>query len=272
MPGEAFPVYANGNKENAMAAELTGKVAIVTGASSGIGLATAELLATNGAKVVAADWNEKRLDDAVKAMTAKGLAVTAVKANVAEQADVERMIAEAISAFGGLHILVNNAGVMDLDQPAGNLDLAIWRRVMSINVDGPMFAIRAAMPHLLKAGGSIVNVSSVAGVGGAAAGVAYTTSKHALIGMTKNTAWMYAKRNIRCNAIATGGVNTNIMESVDAAKMDQEGLARASEYYPLMPTFLNPIDIANLVLFLASDTSRYINGAIIPADGGWRAA
>jgi NAD(P)-dependent dehydrogenase (short-subunit alcohol dehydrogenase family) len=255
-----------------MAGSLTGKVAIVTGASSGIGLGTAELLAANGAKVIAADWNEARLNEAVKALTAKGLTVTGVKTNVAEEADVARMIDTAVKTYGGLHVLVNNAGVMDLDQPVANLDLAVWKRVMAVNVDGPMLAMRAAMPHLLKDGGSIINIASVAGVSGAAAGVAYTTSKHAVIGMTKNTAWMYAKRNIRCNAIAVGGVNTNIMESVDATKLDKEGLARASDYYPLMPQMLNPIDIANVVLFLAGDSSRYVNGAVVPADAGWLAA
>jgi NAD(P)-dependent dehydrogenase (short-subunit alcohol dehydrogenase family) len=255
-----------------MAGSLAGKVAIVTGASSGIGLATAELLATEGAKVIAADWNEKRLDDAVATLSAKGLTVRAVAGNVAEPADIQHVVDAAISDFGGLHVLVNNAGVMDLDQPVGNLDLGVWKRVMSVNVDGPMLAMRAAMPHLLKSGGSIINIASVAGVSGAAAGVAYTTSKHAVIGMTKNTAWMYAKRNIRCNAIAVGGVNTNIMESVDATKLDKEGVARASDYYPLMPTMLNPIDIANVVLFLAGDSSRYVNGAVIAADAGWLAA
>ncbi|HVY18802.1 MAG TPA: SDR family oxidoreductase [Bauldia sp.] len=255
-----------------MAGSLAGKVAVVTGASSGIGLATAELLATEGAKVIATDWNAKRLEDAVATLSAKRLTVRGVSGNVSEPADVDRMIDAAITGFGALHVLVNNAGIMDLDQPVGNLDLAVWKRVMSVNVDGPMLAMRAAMPDLLKSGGSIVNIASVAGVSGAAAGVAYTTSKHAVIGMTKNTAWMYAKRNVRCNAIAVGGVNTNIMESVDASKLDKEGLARASDYYPLMPTMLNPIDIANLVLFLASDSSRYINGAVISADAGWRAA
>jgi NAD(P)-dependent dehydrogenase (short-subunit alcohol dehydrogenase family) len=255
-----------------MAGSLTGKVAIVTGASSGIGLGTAELLATHGAKIVAADWNEPRLNDAVKALTAKGLAVTGIKTNVAEEADVARMVDTTVKTYGGLHILVNNAGVMDLDQPVANLDLAVWKRVMAVNVDGPMLAMRAAVPHLLKDGGSIINIASVAGVSGAAAGIAYTASKHAVIGMTKNTAWMYAKRNIRCNAIAVGGVNTNIMESVDATKLDKEGLARASDYYPLMPQMLNPIDIANVVLFLAGDSSRYVNGAVVPADAGWLAA
>jgi NAD(P)-dependent dehydrogenase (short-subunit alcohol dehydrogenase family) len=255
-----------------MAGSLTGKVAIITGASSGIGLGTAELFATHGAKIVAADWNEARLKDVVKSLTAKGLTVTGVKTNVAEEAEVAHMVETAVKTYGGLHILVNNAGVMDLDQPVASLDLAVWKRVMAVNVDGPMLAMRAAMPHLLKDGGSIINIASVAGVSGAAAGVAYTTSKHAVIGMTKNTAWMYAKRNIRCNAIAVGGVNTNIMESVDATKLDKEGLARASEYYPLMPQMLNPIDIANVVLFLAGDSSRCVNGAVVPADAGWLAA
>jgi NAD(P)-dependent dehydrogenase (short-subunit alcohol dehydrogenase family) len=252
--------------------ELASKVAIVTGAGSGIGLATATLLAEHGASVVAADWNAAHLDAAVRTLTVRSLPVHGVTANVAEEADNARMIDTAISAFGRLDILVNNAGVMDLNQPVGNLDLAVWRRVLAVNVDGPMFAMRAAMPHLLKAGGSIINVASVAGVGGAAAGAAYTASKHALIGLTLNTAWMYAKEKVRCNAIAAGGVATNIMDSVDQTKMDPAGMARAGVYYPLMPVTLDPIDIAHLVLFLAGDGSRYINGAVIPADGGWRAA
>lgn len=253
--------------------ELKGKVAIVTGAASGIGRATAELLAREGASIVAADWNGSRLNDVAKEMKAAGATVAGIKVNVAEQADCEAMVDKAVNGFGRLDILVNNAGVMDLDQPVGDLDIVLWRRVMSINVDGPMFAMRRAVPTMLKqGGGSIVNIASVAGLGGGAAGAAYTASKHALIGLSLNTAWMYAKLGIRCNAIAAGGVKTNIMESVDQTKFDQGGLARASEYYPLMPAMLDPIDIARLVLFLAGDGSLYINGAVIPADAGWRAA
>jgi NAD(P)-dependent dehydrogenase (short-subunit alcohol dehydrogenase family) len=252
---------------------LAGKVAIVTGAASGIGRATTELLAADGAAVVAADWNATRLKEAVAAFTAAGHKVAPVGADVADPKDAEAMIAAAIAAFGRLDILVNNAGVMDLDQPVASLDLAIWKRVLAINLDGPMLAMRAVIPHMLKGGGgAIVNIASVAGLGGGAAGAAYTTSKHGLIGLTLNTAWMYAKRDIRCNAIAAGGVNTNIMESIDAAKLDPEGQARAGEYYPLMPTMLDPIDIARLVRFLVDDGSRRINGAVIPADAGWRAA
>ncbi len=143
--------------------DLKGKSAIVTGAASGIGRATAELLANEGAKVIAADWNEARLNDAVGEMTASGAAITAFKVDVAQRADCEAMVDKAYADFGRLDVLVNNAGVMDLDQPVGSVDDVTWRRVMSINLDGPMFAMRRAVPAMLKAGGgSIVNIASVA--------------------------------------------------------------------------------------------------------------
>ena len=183
------------------------------------------------------------------------------------------MVERAVEAFGRIDILVNNAGVMDLFQSVADVGNDTWRRVLSVNLDGPMYAMRKAVPPMLaQGGGSIINVSSVAGVGGASAGAAYTASKHALNGLTKSTAFQYAKQGLRCNAIASGGVTTNIMQSVDASKLDQAALGRLSPYHGANPGMLEPIDIANLVLFLASDESRYINGAIIPADMGWRAA
>jgi NAD(P)-dependent dehydrogenase (short-subunit alcohol dehydrogenase family) len=128
------------------------------------------------------------------------------------------------------------------------------------------------MPALLKQGGAIVNITSVAGVSGAAAGAAYTASKHALIGLTKNTAWRYALQGVRCNAIAAGAVETNITASVDMTQMDPGGSERAGRYYQLIPKTLKPLDLANLILYLASDEAQSINGAVIPADGGWLAA
>ncbi len=249
---------------------FNGKVAIITGAASGIGRAATELFLEQGASVVASDWNEARLGELEADL--KGKAVTTFRANVAEEADCAAMIGKAIDTFGRLDILVNNAGVMDLNEPVGDVDTGIWRRVMAVNVDGPMFAMRAAMPHLIAARGNIVNIASVAGVSGAAAGAAYTASKHAVIGLTLNTAWMYATRGVRCNAVAVGGVTTNIMESVDTSKMHAEGLARSSVYYPLNPGMLEPIDIARVISFLASDNAGKVNGAILPADGGWLAA
>ena len=249
---------------------LKDKVAVITGAGSGMGLATARLFVAEGARVVAADWHKDAVDAAVAAI---GGSIVAVKANVAEEAECVAMVDKAVSEFGRIDILVNNAGVMDLFQSVADVDNATWRRCMSVNLDGPMFAMRRAVPLMLKqGGGSIVNIASAAGLGGGSAGAAYTASKHALIGLTRSTAFQYAKLGLRCNAIAAGGVATNIMQSVDQSHLDQAALGRIHAYHAVNPGMLEPIDIANAVLFLASDESRHLNGAIIPVDMGWTSA
>ncbi len=180
---------------------------------------------------------------------------------------------KAVEAFGRLDILCNNAGVMDINQGVGELSNEIWERVLGIDLNGPMYCSRRAVPIMLGQGqGVILNTASIAGLGGGAAGAAYTAAKHGLIGLTENTAWRYALEGIRCNAIAAGAVKTNIQQSVDTTKMDPGGSARAQTYYGLIPAQLEALDIANLALFLVSDRSRFINGATVVADGGWRAA
>jgi NAD(P)-dependent dehydrogenase (short-subunit alcohol dehydrogenase family) len=252
---------------------LQGKVAIVTGAASGIGLATVTRFAAEGARVVAADWNAQRLDAAVTAIEANGGAITGIQGDIADQAQAEGLIDHAIASYGRLDVLVNNAGVMDYMQGVAELDDDIWRRVLSINLDGPMYTSRRAVQHMLAHdGGSIVNIASTGGIRGGAAGVAYTVSKHGLVGMTRNTAWMYAKRGIRCNAICPGATMTNIAESMPQDRLDPVGAARTGEFIALIPAFLTPDDIAQLALFLAADEARHINGAIVTADGGWTAA
>lgn len=253
--------------------KLNGKVAVITGGGSGIGRETAILFAKEGAKVVIGDWNEKTLEETVELIRSAGGEVTGLKGNVAVQAEAEALVDTAINTYGRVDILVNNAGVMDNNQGAGEVSNEMWERVMGINVNGPLYLSRRAIPNMVKNGGGvIVNIASAAGVGGGAAGVAYTTSKHALIGMTRNTAWRYVHEGIRCNAIAAGAVETNIAASIDPSKMDPKGTERCQLYYGLIPAYLKPIDIANLLLFLVSDDARYINGAVIPADGGWLAA
>ncbi|MEI7556394.1 glucose 1-dehydrogenase [Candidatus Chlorohelix sp.] len=251
---------------------LQGKVAVVTGAASGMGLAIATLFASEGASVVGGDWNEQRLNEAVKNIQSTGGVITGLHGNIADKDSAEGLVDLAISAYGRLDILVNNAGVMDYMQGVGELSDDIWRRVLSINLDGPMFTSRRAVQQMLKqGGGSIVNVSSTAGISGGAAGAAYTTSKHGLVGLTRSTAWMYATKGIRCNAILPGGTKTNIGETMPQDRIDPTGAQRAGAFAALIPAFLDPIDIANLALFLASDESRYINGTVITADGGWKA-
>lgn len=253
--------------------KLNGKVAVITGGGSGIGRETAILFAKEGAKVVIGDWNEKTLEETVGMIQSAGGEAAGVKSNVAVQADAEALIDAAIRKYGRVDVLINNAGVMDLNEGAGEVGNEIWERVMGVNVNGPLYLTRRAIPDMVKnGGGAIINITSVAGLSGAAAGVAYTTSKHALIGMTRNTAWRYLKDGIRCNAIAAGAVETHITSSVDMARMDPKGSERAQIFYGLIPAQLKPIDIASLILFLASDEARYINGTVIPADGGWLAA
>jgi NAD(P)-dependent dehydrogenase (short-subunit alcohol dehydrogenase family) len=249
---------------------LRDKVAVVTGAASGMGLAIAQRFIAEGAKVVAADWHG---DAVAKAAVDIGGSIVAMAADVSKEADSVAMIDRAVAEFGRIDVLVNNAGVMDLFESVADVSNETWRRVLGVNLDGPMFAMRRAVPLMLKQGsGAIVNIASVAGVGGGSAGAAYTASKHALIGLTKSTAFQYAKLGLRCNAIVSGGVNTNIMQSVDPTKLDQGALGRLGVYHATNPGMLEPVDIANAVLFLASDEARYINGVALPADLGWRAA
>jgi NAD(P)-dependent dehydrogenase (short-subunit alcohol dehydrogenase family) len=252
---------------------LEGKVVVITGAGSGMGRSMANLFAAEGAKVVAADWHQGSLDEVVAEVKAAAGEITGVQGNVAVKEECERLIDTAVTSYGGLDVLCNNAGVMDLFQGVAELDDTIWERVMSINVDGPMYLTRKAVPLMIaRGGGSVVNTASAAGIGGGAAGAAYTVSKHALVGLTRSTAYRYALDGIRCNAMACGGVETNIMQSVDATKMDQAGAARYAGFQGLIPAYLKPLEIAQLALFLASDEAKHVNGAIIPIDGGWTAA
>ena len=249
---------------------LKDKVAVVTGAGSGMGYAIARLFVAEGARVIAADWHREAIQQAA---TEIGGAIVAVTANVAVEAECTGMIDRALAEFGRIDILVNNAGVMDMFESVADVSNETWRRVLSVNLDGPMYAMRKAVPLMLAQGsGAIVNIGSVAGVGGGSAGAAYTASKHALTGLTRSTAYQHARQGLRCNLIASGGVETNIMKSVDETKLDTAALARIGPYHASNPGMLQPIDIANLVLFLASDEARHINGAIIPADMGWTAA
>ncbi len=198
--------------------------------------------------------------------------IVGAQGNIADQASAESLIELADSTYGRLDVLCNVAGVMDYMQGVGELADDIWRRVLSINLDGPMFTSRKAVQYMLAhGGGSIVNVASTAGIHGGAAGAAYTASKHAVVGLTRNTAWMYATKGIRCNAICPGATKTNIAETMPPERIDPAGAQRAQAFAALAPAYLEPADIAGLALFLASDDSRHINGAIIPADAGWAA-
>lgn len=249
---------------------LKDKVAVVTGAGGGMGRAIAMLFAAEGAKVVVADISAEAAAAVTQEITAAGGTAKAVTANVAKEEDVQSMVDTAVQTFGTLDILVNNAGIMDNFVPAGALTDELWERVFAVNSTGPMRGIRKALPIFVeKKAGVIVNIASAGGLLGSRAGAAYTASKHAVVGLTKNVGFQYAKLGVRCNAIAPGAVNTGIGKTI--YNPDQFGMERAMAGISLNPKVGEPEDIARIALFLASEDSSFINGTVITADAGWTA-
>lgn len=241
-----------------------GKTVIVTGAGSGIGQAVALRIAREGGRVIATDLSQERLDAMVHEYPQ--LDLVAMAGDVSSAEDVARTIA---AADGQLYGLVNNAGIMDDFTPVGEVSDAVWERVMRVNLTGTMLMSRAAIPLMLEAGsGSIVNVTSEAGLRGSAAGAAYTASKHAVNGLTLNTAVMYGLEGIRCNAVAPGATITNIQ----ADFASERGAARLG---PLMQTVIPPpatsAQLAASITFLLSEDGSNVNGVVLASDGGWSA-
>lgn len=251
--------------------KLQEKVAIVTGAASGMGKAIAELYAKEGAKVIVADLNVEGANEVAETITRNGGIAKAVQVNVAKLADIENMIDTAVSEFGTLDILVNNAGIMDGFEPVGDITDEKWDLIFAVNTKAVMQSMRKAVSIFLeKESGNIINIASTGGLNGAHAGVAYGASKHAVVGMTKNTGFMYANKGIRCNAIAPGAVNTNISGSITG--LNEFGASRSRLAQGVIPRVGEPEEIAQAALFLASEESSFVNGTVITVDGGWTAA
>ncbi len=250
--------------------KLKDKVSIVTGAASGMGKAIADLYAEEGAKVVAADIDIEGVKKVVEGIESDNGTATAVEADVTKSDDIEKMIDTAVDTYGTLDILINNAGITDNFLSAKDVTDEIWEKVFAVHVDAPMRAIREALPIFIeKESGVIVNTASVGGLQGSRSGIAYTASKHALIGITRNVGFQYAEKGIRCNAIAPGAVETNIDQTIN--NPDEFGMERATSGMVLNPRLGDPEEIAKVALFLGSDDSSFINGEVIVADGGWTA-
>jgi len=255
-----------------MSQRLAGKVVVITGAASGMGAASAKLLASEGATIIGGDVNAERLETVAHEVQAAGGKMVTLVGDISTKEGANALIAKATEGEGRLDVLVNNAGIMDNFEGVAKVEDQVWHRVMSVNLYAPMALSRAAVQWMKEhGGGAIVNVASAAGVGGGAAGAAYTASKHGVVGLTKNTAIAYAPAGIRCNAIIVGGVATNIMESINQEKIDQEAMAQFGKWHGVTPGQLQPEDIANVVLFLSLDESKMINGATVEADAGWMA-
>lgn len=253
--------------------ELKDKVAIVTGAASGIGKAIVQAFLLEGCFVLAADRNEKKLE--LLTQENQDLHSTQLATcfmDITKEDDIEKMISLALTKFGKLNILVNNAGIMDRFEPVSELSNQQWEQVLKINLEGPMKTMRKACQIFLQQGnGVILNIASVGGLFGARAGAAYTACKHGLIGLTKNTGYYYAKDGIRCNAIAPGAVTTNIMEDFKMDSLSDKIKERIFTGVQMIPRSGNPEEIANAAVYLASDKSSFITGAVLTLDGGWTA-
>ena len=252
--------------------KLKGKVAVVTGASSGMGREIAYVFAKEGAVVYAAARRLEKLEElAEKTKDFEGKIIP-VSSNLINQEDAEKLVEYAYSDSGKLDILVNNAGIMDDFSGVGDVNDEMMNKVFDLNVFAPFYTSRKAVNIFLKEGkGVIVNIASIGGLYGARAGAVYTASKHALVGLTKNTGYMYAKKNIRCNAICPGAIETDIGSGEYMKHVNQDGMNTIMANIGGNPRSGSPSEIAKIAVFLASDESSLINGQCLAADAGWTA-
>ena len=244
------------------------KCVVVTGASSGMGRSIALQFAKEGATVIAVARRKERLEELAKEAESFEGKILVYVGDISSQEVNDGMIDFAIKECGKLDILVNNAGIKDEFKPLSEVSNEHWEKIMRVNLYGPMYAMRKAVQVMAiqENGGNIVNVASIGGICGCRAGAAYTTSKHALVGLTKNTAYMYLNKGIRCNAVCPGGVETEVMNS--QTDISQLGMGRVMAGLDKSIQSGKPEDIASAVLYVASDDAKFMNGATVVVDGG----
>jgi NAD(P)-dependent dehydrogenase (short-subunit alcohol dehydrogenase family) len=250
---------------------LDGKVAFITGAGMGQGREGALLFAEEGARVAVADVDRAAAADTARTIESRGGQALALVGDVGVERDVARMIAETVQRFGALHVLYNNAGVLWKDRDRSVLETTEenWDRVQAINLKGPFFVAKHGIPHLIRAGGgSVINVGSVSALCGfTLAQDSYTSSKGALISLTKSLAIQFARQNVRCNIIHPGIIET----PMQAPYLNDPAKRKSFEDGIPLGRIARPREVAYVALFLASDESSYVTGAEICADGGFTA-
>lgn len=248
--------------------ELQNKVALVTGGAKGIGLASAECIAKQGAAVMIVDLSIEALEVAQVHLKEYAGQIDAIEADIVHRADTERAVHNAVKKFGGLDILVNNAGIQTFGDPITTTE-EIWDRTMNVNLKGHWLMSKAAIPEMLKRGsGAIVNISSVQGLASQRNVVAYATSKHAMIGLTRSMAVDLASQHIRVNCVCPGTVNTPMIHSIIEMDSNPERLKTILNKMHPLGRIADPEEIGEVVAFLASDRASFMTGSVVTVDGG----
>jgi NAD(P)-dependent dehydrogenase (short-subunit alcohol dehydrogenase family) len=250
---------------------LDGKVALITGGASGMGMVASQLFASEGAKIVLTDVGDDAGEQVAERIRAEGGQATYVHADVSSESDAKAMVDKAVETYGGLTVLYNNAGVMlDDDGSVHSTDESIWDKTLAINVKGVAHGCKYGIPAMIDSGGgSVINVASfVAWMGAATSQTAYTASKGAVLAMTREIAVEYARKNVRCNALCPGPIDTPLLAELLS---DPQRRQRRFVHIP-MGRLGRAEELANAALFLASDDSSYMTGTSLIVDGGITAA
>jgi NAD(P)-dependent dehydrogenase (short-subunit alcohol dehydrogenase family) len=251
---------------------LKDKVAIITGAGSGIGRACAILFGKEGANVIATDWNEQTSEEVVKQIKSEGGEAISIRADVSNSTDVQEMVRESIKRYKKLDVLVNNAGIFITPYTVTDTSEEDWEKTLSVNLKGVFLCSKYAIPELIKTGGgSIINISSISGVIGQPAQAAYNASKGGIVQLTKCMALDYAANKIRVNCICPGYVETGMTKDLfDKARENQREWKKILSLHPIGRVG-TPEDIAYAALYLASDESSWVTGSSLVVDGGYTA-
>lgn len=251
-----------------MAGSLDGKVAVVTGAGSGIGRAVALALAREGARIVVSDVAPEGGEETVGLVGSAGSEATFVRADVTRPEDCEAVAARAVEAYGALHLAVNNAGIAGEINPTAEYSVEGWRKVVDINLSGVFYSMKHQLPRMLEAGGgAIVNIASILGQAGTANSPAYVAAKHGVVGLTKSTALEYAERGVRVNAVGPGYINTPLLSVLEG----NEDVMRSLIALHPMGRLGEADEVAELVLWLCTPHASFVTGAYYPVDGGYLA-